>query len=750
MNIKTTIALLLILAGIGVYFLVIEKNRTVTPGTESKQSTNVFSAQQLFPDGISKVTITKPLEKAVITRDADGNWMQVDPVRFPLSTLKMHNGLSYTAATLKFSDRFKPGQDGKPTLSQMQLDQPVATITFEGEFRDAQLVEGGSNAKVTVTPFSTTIKLGSVITGSRGYIQVNDDPTVYVVSDTLHQILKMQSVASWRETSLQAPDDAQARRIEVLIDGEMVKLEKKEGDWRLAPPHAGRIATAAARTLLAAVRQLSIARFVDDEADLARYGLDKPEVVITVQGTGPHAEPRTLRIGNAADINEHTFHATWSVGDKPSRVVFTVLKQAKAYLAPRLSDLRDPRVTPIDQATFVTELAIRRPGDPPIHLQKETSKGWSFVVAPPPAVTPDFKPDQELVNALIEVFTAATASYIIPIERPSTAPLATVELFSKSPRIEDTLSLFEPPKDAVPAGEEVPMLLVMRSNKQTGEEGVGYLVPRAKLEPALRPVVALRDRQVLTLTEREVRGIAIQRYDGAAYEFVHTTDGAQTWTLEGAETFEWESLRNLFIHLMNLKVERWLDGPAEIGQKRIVLGVRINDDPAKFLTVDPATRHATLTGEPKAFMVTPETVALLELEYRDRSVLPEAAGNIAQVTVPMPDGKRKTIGRDELNQFHVLNPDGTPIATQRVNPRDAALLFSGLGPLRVERYIDPLPVDWKNDAQKIIEVTTKTRIKYTLYLGFPGHENVGLLNGRWFTLSGETLGKITGTASKEK
>ena len=43
MNIKTTIALLLILAGIGVYFLVIEKNRTVTPGSKSKQSTSVFS-----------------------------------------------------------------------------------------------------------------------------------------------------------------------------------------------------------------------------------------------------------------------------------------------------------------------------------------------------------------------------------------------------------------------------------------------------------------------------------------------------------------------------------------------------------------------------------------------------------------------------------------------------------------------------------------------------------------------------------
>ncbi|MEX2212890.1 MAG: DUF4340 domain-containing protein [Phycisphaeraceae bacterium] len=751
MNIKTTIALLVILAGIGLYFLLMEKAKVNDPHTEEKKSTNIFSAEQLYPEGVRIVTISSSLgERARITRDEDGTWMQVEPVSFPLNPISMHNGLTYKAATIKFTDKFTPGKDGKPTLSQMNLDNPLAMVTFEGAYRDAQLIDGGQDSKVSVTPFKTTIKFGSAFTGSRGYIQINDDPTVYVVSDELHRTVLEQSIKTWRLTELKVPEEAQARRIAIHVDGQPIEMLRKEGDWHLAPPHAGRVAAGAARALLAAVRQLKLGEFVNDEGDPARYGLDKPQALITIQASGPNAKPTTLRIGNVADINSHTYHATWSVGDEPSRVVFTVMKQARAYLSPRLDELRDPRITPIDQAAFITEVAIRKPGSAPIHLQRESGKGWSFVILPPPAVAPDFKPDQELVASLLEVFATATAKYFVPSAGSPGQPIAVVELHCKAPLIDDTLTLYEPPAGTVPQGEEVPMFLVTRTNKQTGDEGVGYLVPREKLAPALRPVLALRDRQILSLKGDAIDAITLQRYDGATYEFLRTDIPGQLWKLQGEDVFEWPSLRDLFAHVIELKVEHWLNEPAQLGDKVIKLAVREGGREPIVLTVNPASRHATLSSEGAPFVITPETLVMLEQEYRFRAVLPELAGSLAQVTVPWLDDKRMTIGRDELGRYQVLNADGTPLTTQRINPQAAAKIFEGLGPLRVERYITPLNVDWKNETQVLIEVVTKTRVKYTLHLGFPGHENVGLLNGRWFTLSAETLAKIRPIASREK
>jgi len=752
MNIKTTLFLLAMLVGIGVYFIFIEKGREGTIGETPHNENPVFIAEELFPPGVKTVELHwADGQRASMAQDERGNWMQTAPVKFPLNAIRVQGGLIQDAASLRFVDKFIPDTAGKPTLKETDLVKPRASLHLVGEYRDTQIDRETGKPIVKTKPFDQTIHLGAGVTGSRGYIRINDDPSVYVVNNTLHMIMLNERVADWRQRKLDVPTDAQADRIAIAAEGKTIELMKTDGDWLFAPPLSDRIAPKAPMAILAAIREIPLARFVEDQpANLATFGLDKPSAQVTIQTTATEPRQRTLRIGGPADPAAQTYHATWSLGEEPSSVVFTITRDARArIMAIQADDIRDPRITPI-KTGGVTELKIRIGEEPAVSLQKSTTTGWQFAVAPGQG-PPPFRPDQDAVNQLVAKIAGASAKYYRQATGKPTNPTAVIALSSKiGLETQDMLTFFPPPAGSVPKGDDTPFTMVLRNNEQTG-----YLVPTEQIQPLLDPVIKLRDRQLIDLKPEAIEKVMIKHSDGITYTFHQfvpsvTPNAKPQWQMVRAEKFEREMLEFLVKQISTLRADTWLAKSEPIGSHQSTMTIQIKDQSPVIITCDLDTRHAEMAGIDGQFLLSEQMRILLDAEYRPRTVLELAQGDVTQVTINRKDAKPWTIGKDDLNRYQALGPDGKPLTTVKVTASVAAKLFDSLMPLRVWRYVEKPKDAAISDATTTLELTTRTGQKHTIYIGFKDQPALATIKDQWFTLHPETLSRLLAEAAKSE
>ncbi len=748
MNIKTTLFLLAMLIGIGAYFIFVEKNREIitdptdanAPGLENP----VFIPEELFPDGARTVELHwADGQRATMKRDDGDRWSQTSPVAYPLNTVRVQAGLVRDAATLRYVEKFTPDTPGKPTLAETDLVKPRASVRITGEYRDARIDRDTGKPIVKTKPFDQTIHLGAGVTGSRGYVRINDDPSVYVVNNTLHLILLNERIADWRQRTLDVPRDDQTDRIALKTDERSLELAKTQGNWTFAPPLSDRVAPRAPAAILGAMQNMSVGRFVDDKASsLATFGLDRPAIELTIHTTTLEPRRRTLRIGGPADPSAQSYHASWSLGDEPSPVVFTITRDTRArILAIQADDLRDPRITLIKTAG-VSELKISQTDQPAVHLQRTTTAGWSFAAeADRPA--PPFRPDQEAVKQLIDAIVNASAKYYQPLPTHPANPMAVIDISSKiGPETQDTLTLFAPPEGAVPQGDDTPFTLVLRNREQTG-----YLIPTASIQPLLDPAIKLRDRQIIDVKPEAIEKVTIKRSDGMSYrfhQFVPSVDPSARpqWQMVGAEQFERDMLDYLIRQIAVLRAETWLAQSKPMGESRSELAIEFRGRAPIVITCDLADRHASVAGVDGQFLLSEQMRLLLDGEYRPRTVLALTPGDLVQVTVARKDARSWTIGKDDLSRYQALGPDGKPLTTVQVTAAVAAKLFDSLMPLRVWRYVEKPEAAAISDAATTLELLTRTGQKHTVYIGFKDQPALAMCNDKWFTLHPETLTRL--------
>ena len=752
MNIKTTIFLLALLIGIGAYFMLFESGREEIPDPNpGERDKPIFIAEELFPDGVKTAEIHwADGQRATLTRDEQGKWMQTAPVKFPLNTVRLQAGLVVDAASLRYVEKFKPDTVGKPTLAETSLDKPRASIRFTGEYRDTRIDRATGQPIVTTKPFEQTIHLGGGLTGSRAYLRINNDSEVYVTSNALHVILLNERVADWRLRTIETPTDAQTQRITIEAEDKAIGMMKTPDEWLFTLPLTDRVAPKAPAAILAALKSTAMGRFVDDQPkDMAAYGLDKPSVTVTVHTTAAQPRVRTLRIGTTADPAGTMYHATWSLGDEPSTVVFTITRDSRArFMAITADDLRDPRITTI-KAASVAEVTLRLADQIPVQLQKTTDTGWSFLVPKGQPALP-FKPDQDAVTALIDILATASAKYYRPATGKPEKPLAQIELAARSGATQpDQLVIFTPPPGSAPKGDDTQFLMVLRNNEQTA-----YLVPAAKLQPLLEPIIKLRDRQVIDVKPDTIERVTIKRADGITYDFRSfipsvAVNNKPQWQLAGHEVFEREMFEFLLKQLPALRAETWLAEPKPFGRNTVEFTLEIRGRSPLALTFDIDTRQAKFAGAEGVFVLNEQMKLLLDGEYRPRSVLKLATGDVTQVTINKGDAKPLTIGKDELGRYQALGPDGKPLTTIQINPTSSAKLFDALTPLRAWRLIAKPEVSL-NEATTTLELMTRTGIKHTIHIGFKDQPTVATVNDVWFTLPPDTLARLMAEPMKKE
>lgn len=756
MKFQTTLILLALLVIIAAYFLIVEKNAQTTAEREriaalqtDQPGTAVFPADHFPTESVTQIELEYKGQPPVTIAKQGETWRQTQPVSFALNTWSARQ-LVDSAASLRYTQRFTPADQGMPSLADVSLSPPLASITYS--------IAGDK-------PSQTKLHLGRIGAASRGYITLEGDPQVYVVNDDLHRIILKGKVADWRKRSIEAPSESRADRLCLTRDTQTIDMRKTDTGWSFAPPHSGRASTDAVARLANAINYLCIDKFVaDNPPDLSLFGLDNPTITATIHApavsspsdTQPaedspadpdHPAPQaqtsapeiqlTLQIGSPTDFKRQQYFATVSYDNSASQVVFTLPRSDVDKLAKNLDDFRDPRIT-IVKPTDARELTIERPDGPRIALVRGVD-GWSF--ADP---GPGYRADDAEASALVESIADAKATaYHTDTLAPHQPPLATVTLTAIGRPEPDVIRIY-------PSNEDQTYLCFR------GSETVGYLVPTDDLSKLFEPPLALRDRTVLDLTSDKVTSITIRNPWGAAYQFTRSTasqPAAETppdsttelgqWALVGESRFEAAAFSKLLENLFPLRAESWKQTPGAASdhtpQPDLTVTIGLADQTEHTLQIDSQKRLARLDGTEDWFELGERLVELFNQEYRDRTALSLSTDQIERVSIAS-DTRTIAVERGASGNY-------VDAAGNKLNQAAAAGVYDALAGLRVLRYVSPPAAD---ELQAKLQFTISLQLKddqqHKLSIWKPSDPNsssLAQLDDRWFQLSPEVTGKLS-------
>jgi hypothetical protein len=266
-------------------------------------------------------------------------------------------------------------------------------------------------------------------------------------------------------------------------DGEEVRLERVEGEWKILAPRTFPADHATAESLASTLATLQHEATIDDPAPPAEYGLEGPPKVRFRAGDREYE----LRVGNRSPVGGNTYVAT-----ADAKPVHAVASYRVASLERSLGDLRDKRVMRFERDAVV-ELRVRWK-DGAARLVRDDQDPELWRLTEPLAAAADGRAVSKALSDLEFVRAsgfedAPTADVRRSLERPELS----VELVTRADGKEATARLAL----AAAAGGK-------RFARGNASDAV-YQLPAGALEDFPRSVVGWRDKEVARFLPNEAR-----------------------------------------------------------------------------------------------------------------------------------------------------------------------------------------------------------------------------------------------------
>lgn len=710
MNTKMTYIVLLIAIALAGYFIVFEtdmfglreqsrrqreRSGDTTPTPAAGQSIKPLAG--LMAGDVQKLRIVRGEEPAVViqrTDDSDHPWQQTEPVRFPAQKWTLDDLLG-NATSLRYTTRIT-GDDLSPASAG--LSPAKATLTLTGQRDDKA--------------FTHTLKLGRTVAAGRAYVQVDDDPAIYVVDDKLHRQLIDKSPTELRSRSLATVAVGRVTTATLDHAGQTTVLAQDAGQWRITSPATGRADKDAAETLANAIGFASVSQFIEDKPEsLKPFGLDEPTSLLTLSLlTTGNEKPLsyTLRIGSPADLEASKYFAMWQ--DVP--VVFTVSKTTAEKLQKSAVDLRSRQLAGV-AAGDVTAITIEQSGGGRLHFVREAGS-WSFG-EPKPA----YGVDTGQVETLLDALTKTQSSGGAVAEAPRMAePEAVVTL-------------------ARADGKEPVVLHLKRADGQARVQVVGETLVNMSDAAVLAPVFAdalyYRSRTVLDLSADDVVKVEIVRTGKMPAEYTFTRSAGEdgrpgTWNTQGHDA---AAFSRLLRELLPLRATGWLPeghGGGDSDAVTVTLTTS-GGQTSRLLVVTGAEYGAHCSGVEMEFNIARSLGDLLMSELRIRTVLKLDADQITSITT-----HGQSVVRSPEGQYNLAS--GAP-----ANEENAGALFDTISGLTAEHWLPTVPVA---KTHPLVIRTTDGKSHTLRVWQDPAGQAMGRLDeGEAFTLSSDTYEKLT-------
>lgn len=305
-GLTSTLLLVVVLAGLGAYIYFVDSKRSPASLSGEPAKEKVYSVET---DKIDEIKITAGGETTLLKKSEAG-WKMIEPAAADADPAEAI-GVAQAISSL---ERVRVVDENPADVAQYGLANPAVRVEFKAQGN-----------------VSGTLKLGDKnATQGELYAQKNDEKTVFLVSAFQESSFNRKPF-DLRDKKILKFDRDKADAIAIARGASSIELARSGTEWKVVKPGAARSDFAAVEGLLGKLSSSNMSKLIETDAkDLAKYGLDKPAMTITV---GAGSAKTVLEIGKTE--NDQTY-----ARDASRPLVFTVDTTLQEDLKKSLDDYR--------------------------------------------------------------------------------------------------------------------------------------------------------------------------------------------------------------------------------------------------------------------------------------------------------------------------------------------------------------------------------------------------------------------------
>lgn len=288
-GITSTLILVVVLAGLGGYIYFVDSKRPA-PGIDGAEAREkVYS---LAVDAVHEFKLTYNGETSRLRKDASG-WKMIEPVATDADPAEAAS----IAQALANLELVRVVEENPADLQKYNLAKPPIAVEFKAGSVTGSLMLGDKNA-----------------TQGEIYALKGGDKKVFLVS-SFQETNFNRTPFDLRDKKILKFEREKADAVTLVREGRTMTLGRDGSDWKVTAPMASRSDYSAIEGLLTRLSTANMSKLVDSEGkDLAKYGLDRPVMTITV---GAGSAKTVLEVGKTE--NDQTY-----ARDASRPMVFTV------------------------------------------------------------------------------------------------------------------------------------------------------------------------------------------------------------------------------------------------------------------------------------------------------------------------------------------------------------------------------------------------------------------------------------------
>lgn len=303
----STVALIVVLAGLGAYIYFVDSTRPATATVEGEAAREKFFTVEA--DKINEIRLTYKGESTLLRKDA-GGWKMVEPIAVDADPPEAI-GLAQAIVGI---ESIREVVEHPTDLGQFGLAEPQILVEFKAEDGTAGSFKLGNK-----NPQQTEL-----------YAIKGGDDTVVLVSSFQESSFNKLPFAL-RDKRILKFEREKADSLTLAKGAGSVELARSDSEWKMVKPVEARSDYSAVEGFLTRLSSSNMSQIVEETpADLAKYGLDQPVMTVTI-GTG--SAKTVLEVGKTE--NDQTY-----ARDASRPMVFTVDSTLQGDLNKSFDDYR--------------------------------------------------------------------------------------------------------------------------------------------------------------------------------------------------------------------------------------------------------------------------------------------------------------------------------------------------------------------------------------------------------------------------
>jgi hypothetical protein len=315
MKISTTLALLVIAIGLGIFVWILDRR---SPGNREQLARSAYLVD-LDRNDINQLEIENGDTKTRLLKTNDG-WHLTAPV-VDRADSKVIDTLLYSTQFLKRNDslgNLGKGDQKRNYLKQFGVLRSRLILRCTGKQTHIELQFGGETA----------------VEGSC-YVRIDSKDEVFVTDDDLKNLIS-KPPDSFRDHQLTPFLNPEIDRIVLTQAAGEIELTRQQDQWQIERPIKARASQTAVSRMLKKISETPVLQFQDEEGSGELETENSPDAITLFSGESK------VKIACGAPVSNQPGHIYVRVSDRPS--TFIVDESLAQTLEQKPNDLRDRRI----------------------------------------------------------------------------------------------------------------------------------------------------------------------------------------------------------------------------------------------------------------------------------------------------------------------------------------------------------------------------------------------------------------------